>query len=120
FIIPVIVLAVPMFDTLFAIVRRAYIKESIMMPDNKHIRYQLLANGYSHRKSVLIIYAFIALFGILAVLFSNTWITTALIITFFVLVLLHIFAEVAGLVMRGKRPVLDKIANPFTKRRRGQ
>src|SRR5699024_3962185 len=32
FIIPVIVLAVPIFDTLFAIVRRAYNKESIMMP----------------------------------------------------------------------------------------
>jgi len=119
FIIPVIVLAVPIFDTLFAIVRRAYNKESIMMPDNKHIHYQLLAKGYSHRKSVLIIYAFSALFGIMAVLFSNASITTALIITFFVLVLLHIFAEVAGLVMGGKRPVLDKIAKPFTKRKRG-
>src|SRR5699024_10671423 len=86
FIILVIVLAVPIFDTLFAIVRSDYNKESIMMPDNKHIHYQLLAKGYSHRKAVLIIYAFSALFGIMAVLFSNASITTALIITFFVLV----------------------------------
>lgn len=120
FIIPVIVLAVPIFDTLFAIVRRAYNKESIMMPDNKHIHYQLLAKGYSHRKTVLIIYAFSALFGIMAVLFSNASIATALIITFFVLVLLHIFAEVAGLVMGGKRPVLDILAKRFGKRERGK
>src|SRR5690625_3970180 len=90
FIIPVIVLAVPIFDTLFAIVRRAYNKQSIMEADNKHIHYQLLANGYSHRQAVLIIYAFSALFGMMAVLFSEASITTSLIITFFVLILLHI------------------------------
>src|SRR5699024_12403519 len=87
----IIVLAVPIFDTLFAIVRRAYNKESIMMPDNKHIHYQLLAKGYSHRKAVLIIYEFSELFGIMAVLFSNASITTELIITLFLLVLLLIF-----------------------------
>src|SRR5690625_3077383 len=116
FIIPVIVLAVPIFDTLFAIVRRAYNKQGIMEADNKHIHYQLLANGYSHRQAVLIIYAFSALFGMMAVLFSEASITTSLIITFFVLILLHIFAEVAGLVMDGKRPVLTALQKPFRKK----
>src|SRR5699024_8962026 len=91
FIIPVIVLAVPIFDTLFAIVRRAYNKEPIMMPDNKHIHYQLIATGFSHRKTVLIIYAFSALFGTMAILFSYASLTTALVITFLVLLLLQIF-----------------------------
>jgi len=116
FIIPVIVLAVPIFDTLFAIVRRAYNKQSIMEADNKHIHYQLLANGYSHRQAVLIVYAFSALFGMMAILFSEASMTTSLIITFFVLILLHIFAEVAGLVMDGKRPVLTTLQKPFRKR----
>src|SRR5690625_4550957 len=35
FIIPVIILAVPIFDTILAIIRRASKKENIMMPDNK-------------------------------------------------------------------------------------
>src|SRR5690625_69592 len=61
FIIPVIVLAVPIFDTFFAIVRRIHNKESIMMPDNKHIHYQLIRAGYSHRTTVLIIYGFSAI-----------------------------------------------------------
>ncbi|WP_217586449.1 glycosyltransferase family 4 protein [Lentibacillus saliphilus] len=109
FIIPVIVLAVPIFDTLFAILRRAWNKEGIMTADNKHIHYQLLAAGYSHRTTVLIIYGFSAIFGGLAILFSNASQTVALIVTILVLFLLHIFAEVAGIIMGGKRPVLEFI-----------
>ncbi|HLR73962.1 MAG TPA: MraY family glycosyltransferase [Virgibacillus sp.] len=120
FIIPVIVLAVPIFDTLFAIVRRAYNKENIMMPDSKHIHYQLLRVGYSHRKAVLIIYIFSALFGALAILFSNASLTTSLFITLLVLILIHLLAEVAGLVLDGKKPVLNFLKRPFTKKERDQ
>lgn len=120
FIIPVIVLAVPIFDTLFAIVRRVYNKEPIMMPDNKHIHYQLIRAGFSHRKTVLILYAFSALFGAMAILFSYASLTTALVITFLVLFLLHVFAERGGLVMGGKKPVLDSVGKVFRKRDRNQ
>ena len=120
FIIPIIVLAVPIFDTLFAIVRRAYNKKSIMKADYKHIHYQLLAAGYSHRKSVLIIYMFSALFGFMAILFSKAEITTSLIITIFILLILHIFAEIAGLVMGGQKPVLDILKKPFMRKKRDQ
>ncbi|MBP1948797.1 glycosyltransferase family 4 protein [Virgibacillus litoralis] len=120
FIIPIIVLAVPIFDTLFAIVRRAYNKENIMMPDNKHIHYQLLASGFSHRKTVLIIYAFSTLFGAMAILFSNATLTTSLIITFIVLALLHIIAELSGLVMGGKKPIVDTMKKVLKKRNRDQ
>ncbi|GGJ91484.1 undecaprenyl-phosphate alpha-N-acetylglucosaminyl 1-phosphate transferase [Lentibacillus kapialis] len=120
FIIPVIVLAVPIFDTLFAITRRAYNKEPIMMPDNKHIHYRLIAAGFSHRKTVLIIYAFSVLFGFMAILFSYASLTTALVITFLVLFLLHIFAEIGGLVMGGKKPFLDTVGKTFSKRKRGR
>lgn len=120
FIIPIIVLAVPIFDTLFAIVRRAYNKEGIMNADNKHIHYQLLAAGYSHRKTVLIIYAFSALFGVMAILFSNASITLTMVITIFILFLLHIFAELAGIVMGGKRPVVTALRKLLRFRRRNR
>lgn len=120
FVIPVIVLAVPIFDTLFAIVRRAYNKDSIMMPDNKHIHYQLLAEGYSHRKAVLIIYGFSALFGLMAIVFSKASLTTSLVITMLVLILIHILAEIAGLVMDGKRPVINLLQKPFRRKRRNK
>ncbi|WP_249869285.1 glycosyltransferase family 4 protein [Oceanobacillus saliphilus] len=109
FIIPVIVLAVPIFDTLVAMIRRAYNKESIMAADNKHLHYQLIKAGYSHRKAVIIIYVFSALFGLMGILFSNANLTVSLIITLGVLLLLYIFTELAGLVMGGKRPVVDTL-----------
>lgn len=116
FIIPIIVLAVPIFDTLFAIIRRALNKENIMVADNKHVHYQLINAGYSHRTAVLILYAFSALFGVMAILFSGASITTSLIITFFVLLLLQMFAEIAGVVFGGKRPMLDLLKKSFAKK----
>ncbi|WP_318036175.1 MraY family glycosyltransferase [Halobacillus amylolyticus] len=109
FIIPIIVLAIPLFDTLFSILRRVINKQKIMMPDNKHIHYQILAAGFSHRATVLIIYGFSALFGFLAILFSLTSFAISLGITFLILLLLHLFAEMTGVVSKGKRPVIDMI-----------
>ncbi|MUK89698.1 undecaprenyl-phosphate alpha-N-acetylglucosaminyl 1-phosphate transferase [Ornithinibacillus sp. L9] len=118
FVLPIIVLAVPIFDTLFSIIRRALKKENIMIGDQKHIHYQILAAGYSHRKTVLILYGISALFGTLAVLFSNATMTTNLIILGILLVLLHILAEIAGLVMGGKRPVLQALGRMFRRKAR--
>jgi len=109
FIIPIIVLAVPIFDTLFAIIRRASNKQQIMKPDNKHIHYQLLRVGFTHRQSVLIMYAFSLLFGILAILFSEASLIVSLLVTLVVLILIHVLAEIAGLVAGGKRPVVDGV-----------
>lgn len=113
FIIPVILLAVPILDTVFAIVRRFRNGQSIMLPDNKHIHYQLIEKGFSHRQSVWIIYGFSALFGAIAILLSNATMTTAVIIILFVLVLFHFLAELGGLVMNGKRPVIDLLRKMF-------
>jgi UDP-GlcNAc:undecaprenyl-phosphate GlcNAc-1-phosphate transferase len=120
FIIPVIILAVPIFDTFLAIFRRAYHKTGIMQADNQHIHYQLIKAGYSHRQAVLIIYVFSALFGFMAILFSEATITTSLIITAIILIILYVFAEIAGLVMGGKRPVIDLVRKSFKKKKRNQ
>lgn len=120
FIIPIIVLAVPIFDTLVAIVRRAYNKESIIAADNRHLHYQLIKAGYSHRKTVVIIYIFSALFGMMGILFSNASLVVSLIITLFVILLLHIFAELAGLVMGGRRPIVGALRRMKKKIKRSQ
>src|SRR5699024_2996752 len=88
------------------------------MADNKHIHYRLLQAGYSHRQSVLILYAFSALFGLLAILFSNATQTVALVITALLLLLLHIFADIAGLVADGKQPDLHLLNKPFKKKKK--
>lgn len=109
FIIPVIVLAIPIFDTLFAMVRRKISGEKLMMPDKKHLHHQLLAAGFSHRSTVLIIYAFSSAFGALAVIFSNGSLNITLYISLILLLMIHILAEIAGLVGSGKRPIIKTI-----------
>lgn len=113
FIIPVIVLALPIFDTLFAIIRRASSKQQIMQADNKHIHYQLIRVGFTHRQSVLIMYVFSLLFGILAIVFSEASVVVSYISIIAILVLIHILAEIAGLVAGGKRPIVDLILKIF-------
>ena len=57
-IVPIIILFLPILDTLFAVLRRLLKGESIGTPDKLHIHHQLLYLNKSVRKTVLIMYAF--------------------------------------------------------------
>src|SRR5699024_1938136 len=102
-------LALPIFDTLFAIVRRAFNTQRLMAPDNKHIHYQLLHAGFSHRQSVLIRYPFSLVCGILAIVSTQVAIITMLVMTMFVIALLDILAALAGLIRCGRRSVVNYV-----------
>lgn len=54
---PILVLAIPILDTLFAIIRRKMNNRPIFKPDKNHLHHCLLNYGFSHRDTVLIIYA---------------------------------------------------------------
>jgi UDP-GlcNAc:undecaprenyl-phosphate GlcNAc-1-phosphate transferase len=54
--LPVLVLGVPIFDTLLAIVRRLLNRKPIFRADKDHLHHRLLAMGLSHRKAVLVVY----------------------------------------------------------------
>lgn len=118
FVIPVIILAVPIFETLFSIIRRMVNKQHVMQPDNKHIHYQLLRSGLSHPQTVIVLYAFSFLFGVLAILFSEATVGVAIGVGLVIIILIHILAEFAGLVFGGRRPVVDSITAIFKKNRR--
>ena len=70
-IIPMLTLAVPIFDTLFAMLRRTLKHESIMHADKGHLHHHLMAAGFGQRRSVLIIYGIVGIMGIVAVLISR-------------------------------------------------
>lgn len=74
-VLPVIVLALPIFDTLFAIIRRLLSGKSIMQADRGHLHHRLLDLGLSQRQAVLVLYAITALFGVFAIVLmkSSIW-----------------------------------------------
>jgi len=55
-IIPLVILGIPLADTVFAVVRRAHRHLPIMQPDREHLHHRLLDLGLNHRQAVLAIY----------------------------------------------------------------
>ncbi len=74
-IVPVVILGLPIFDTLFAMARRILRHQSIMQADRGHIHHRLIDAGLSQRQAVLVLYGVTALLGILAVIIleSDIW-----------------------------------------------
>ena len=73
--LPLCLLAIPVMDTLFAIIRRLVNKKPIDAPDKEHLHHQLLNLHLSHRNTVLVIYAADILFAtamLVYVLVDNT------------------------------------------------
>ena len=69
FIVPVLILAIPILDTLFAILRRLLKGESPTEGDNKHLHHQILQRTSSKVKTVLIIYAINILFSFASIVY---------------------------------------------------
>ena len=61
FLLPLVVLAVPLVDLLLAVVRRVKAGRSPFAPDKLHLHHRLLEIGHSHRRAVLLIYFWSAL-----------------------------------------------------------
>ena len=72
FLVPIIVLSIPIFDTLWAIVRRTLNGQSPFKPDRGHIHHRLLDRNLGHVKSVLVLYAIALLFSLTAILYTVT------------------------------------------------
>jgi len=68
--VPLIVLALPIFDTLFAIYRRYRSRQPIFQADKKHLHHRLLNRGISHKNVVLILWGITALCSIIALILA--------------------------------------------------
>ncbi len=78
---PIIVLALPIFDTLWAIVRRIVKTKSIkgvFKADKGHLHHRLMAKGYTQRQAVLILYGVTATLGMIAIILLDSGIWKAL------------------------------------------
>lgn len=68
--VPIVVLGIPLFDTAFAILRRARSHRPIFYPDKGHLHHRLLGIGLSHRSAVLAVYGINLVLGASAVLMT--------------------------------------------------
>ena len=89
---PLIVLALPIFDTIFAIFRRIIKGKSlkaIFKPDSGHLHHRLMQLGYSQKEAVLILYGVATTLGMFAIILLESGIWKAV---SFALLIIAIFA----------------------------
>ena len=80
-VLPVIVLGLPIFDVLFAIIRRIAKGKSIkavFKPDKGHLHHKLVAKGFTQKQAVLILYGLSASLGMFAIILFDSGIWKAL------------------------------------------
>ena len=73
FMVPVLIMGVPIFDTAFAIFRRFIRKKPIFSPDKDHVHHRLLRTGLSHRNVVFLIYLVNLILGILGIVLARMY-----------------------------------------------
>ncbi len=60
-VIPLVILGVPIVDTIFAILRRATRRQGLATADKDHMHHRLMRLGHGHGRSVFILWAWTAL-----------------------------------------------------------
>lgn len=72
FVVPILALALPLFDTLFAIIRRLLRGQNPMTPDRGHLHHRLIDMGLSQKQAVAVLYSLSAMLGLTAVVISTS------------------------------------------------
>ena len=80
FAVPLLALALPIFDTCFAIIRRLIKGQNPMSPDRGHFHHRLMDMGFSQKQSVAVLYAISAVLGLSAVIITTSGEMKALIL----------------------------------------
>ncbi|HWF79828.1 MAG TPA: MraY family glycosyltransferase [Streptosporangiaceae bacterium] len=104
--LPAAVMVIPYTDMLRAVIRRMRAGQSPFAPDNKHLHHRMLEIGHSHRSSVLILYAWAALFA--AVVVGLSIVTAPLVVlagTTLAAVLVLVLLSIPRLRWWERRPV---------------
>lgn len=80
-VLPLLALGLPIFDTMWAIIRRLVRGKSIkaiFKADKGHLHHLIVSRGFSQKQAVLILYGIAATFGIFAIIMLESGIWKAL------------------------------------------
>ena len=102
--LPILMLGIPIFDTLIAIIRRAINGQKFTSADKNHLHHVLMRK-FGHQNTVLILYVVTLLFGLSAYAYIfNKVVGLSLLIV--ITILVEIFIEVSGMISNTYHPLL--------------
>lgn len=95
-VVPILALGIPIYDTLFAVIRRKINGKPIMQADRGHLHHRLMDMGLTQRQVVLIMYLISAILGSIAIVAMQLGNQRAYFILALVMVFLVIIAWKCG------------------------
>lgn len=101
--VPLMLLAIPVLDTLYAIIRRKVNHRPIFQPDKHHLHHRLIESGLSHKKAVLTIYGISLVFAATAIFvpYVKAWIS--IMVVSILLITFQILARDIGMIREKKK-----------------
>ncbi len=96
FAVPLLILGLPLFDAVFAMIRRVMKGQSPMQADRGHLHHRLIDMGFSQKQTVFILYAISGVLGITAVVLAESGALRAVLLLICVLV----FLLIQGVMMK--------------------
>lgn len=107
-IVPVLILALPIFDTTFAIVRRVANHKPIMQADKGHIHHRIMAMGFGQRRTALALYSISAIMGVSGILWTRNMYLESASLACIAIVLVVIFLGIGIVDRDGKQKKEEK------------
>lgn len=94
FAVPFLVLGLPMFDTIFAIVRRLAHGQNPMAPDRGHIHHRLIDMGLNQKQAVAALYVVSSILGLSAVVLTASGAVKAMLLLMALVIVAYITSRV--------------------------
>ena len=98
FVVPVLALAVPLSDTIFAFVRRIVHGQSPFQADRGHFHHKLMDLGLNQKQAVAILYAVSAALGLAAVTLTTSGMARVLLLILALAIAVSVWAYVESTV----------------------
>lgn len=106
---PMIILGVPITDTVVAIIRRSLSGKKIYEADRMHLHHRLLSMGLTHRGTVLVIYAISFIFSLTSLLLNVSSRLGGVLLMVFLLLGVLILSEMVGIFGENRTPLLNTL-----------
>lgn len=104
---PMIILGVPIIDTVVAMIRRTLNGQKIYEADRMHLHHRLLSMGLSHRATVFVIYAISVIFSLISLLLNVSSRLGGILLLVALVLGVWILSELLGIFGENRTPLLN-------------
>ncbi|HEY0222332.1 MAG TPA: MraY family glycosyltransferase [Lactovum miscens] len=104
---PLLILGVPLTDSVVATIRRTLNKQKFYLPDKMHLHHRLLQLGFTVRGAVFLIYGIASSFAFIAIILNISGRLGGILLIIACLFGLEIFIELVGILGKDRHPLMN-------------